>query len=291
MKWAEQTKCSDNDYTIANEITYATTYAITYAIFYAKHSKLHQIGVLNKEQAAIRHESGELKKKANELKDKNATIALSIQEGQADDKKFSTQIVQSPERVKRQMADANDRLELEKKEAAEAEKNAIEIKVKTQNISKADVAIAGAVKGLEETATELSKQKSTQEEIRQTEESINANKENTEKCNVAIDDSSRVVEKFENKITYLRSQAKTKTAEAQSALDTTQTDLLAVEKDRRDGNAKIEASEQAKRKIEQAIEEEKERTEGEIADMIQNYKSMEKVVLQNQEKLMSAIAC
>ena len=41
-----------------------------------------KIGALNKQQAAIRHESGELKKKANDLKDRNATISIAIQEGQ-----------------------------------------------------------------------------------------------------------------------------------------------------------------------------------------------------------------
>ena len=72
-----------------------------------------KIGALNKQQAAIRHESGELKKKANDLKDRNATISIAIQEGQAEEKKLSSQIVQSPERVKREMSSATERLENE----------------------------------------------------------------------------------------------------------------------------------------------------------------------------------
>jgi len=101
-----------------------------------------QIGVLNKEQAAIRHESGELKKIANDLKDKNANIALSVLELQSDDKKLAGQIVQSPERVKRQMSDANDRLETERKDATQAEKDAIECAGKVKNVEKAEVAIS-----------------------------------------------------------------------------------------------------------------------------------------------------
>ena len=53
-----------------------------------------KIGTLNKEQAAIRHESGELKKQANDLKDRNATISIAIQEGEADEKRLGGQIVQ-----------------------------------------------------------------------------------------------------------------------------------------------------------------------------------------------------
>jgi len=68
--------------------------------------------------------------------DRNATISLAIQEGAAEEKKLSSQVVSSPDRVRREMANATDRLEAEKKEAVRIEKEALRVKAKAVEAAK-----------------------------------------------------------------------------------------------------------------------------------------------------------
>jgi len=144
---------------------------------------------------------------------------------------------------------------------------------------------------LEATEGELAKQLQTNKEMKEADKNIQQFKAKIGAYEDAGTESTRVVEKFETKINYLRTQSKTKTASAQKQLDDTQTELLVVEKDRREGKARIEHSEAQKRKVEVAIEEDGEKAEKEIQDMVAQYRAMEEVVVKNQNGLMSAMAC
>ncbi|GMI45625.1 hypothetical protein TrCOL_g13779 [Triparma columacea] len=248
-----------------------------------------KIGALNKQQAAIRHESGELKKKANDLKDRNATISIAIQEGQADEKKLSSQIVQSPERVKREMSSATERLENERKESLQLERDAQKMKTCAANAGKALKDVAKATTALEEVENEVGKFQNAQEEIRTAQGSLSNHEEKKAEAEMAAKDAERGLNKYEEKTTHLRNAASVKTSQAQSHLLESQTELMKVEKTRRDGMARIQAMESEVRNTETMMDEEEIANAKEVEDMIAQYRKMENVVLEHQKGLMKQL--
>ena len=76
----------------------------------------------NEEQSSLRHASGELKKRNNDLKEHLGEAALEHAALLAEVKKLQAQVVHSPERVRREMHESQRALQQERRdgEAAEA---------------------------------------------------------------------------------------------------------------------------------------------------------------------------
>jgi len=70
----------------------------------------------NKIQSSIRQETNHLKKSANELKDQIANLSIALRELQAEERQLSKEVVDSPDRIKVDLAEAIDKLEEVKKE-------------------------------------------------------------------------------------------------------------------------------------------------------------------------------
>ena len=66
-------------------------------------------------------ESGNLKKSLNQLKDEAATLSIELQEFQAEQRKLEGNVVQSPERKKREMQEASSLIENERNARDDAE--------------------------------------------------------------------------------------------------------------------------------------------------------------------------
>ncbi|GMI40714.1 hypothetical protein TeGR_g7362, partial [Tetraparma gracilis] len=154
-----------------------------------------KIGALNKQQAAIRHESGELKKRANDLKDRNATISLAIQEGAAEEKKLNGQVVSSPDRVRREMSNATERLEAERKESLQIERDAQKVKAAAANASRSAKDVAKAVQAAEEAEAEAAKLQSTNEEIKSANATIEDHREKENEAANAVAGHERTISK------------------------------------------------------------------------------------------------
>ncbi|GMI12751.1 hypothetical protein TrVE_jg1684 [Triparma verrucosa] len=248
-----------------------------------------KIGALNKQQAAIRHESGELKKKANDLKDRNATISIAIQEGQADESRLSAQIVQSPDRVRREMSNANDRLESEKKESLRVERESQKMKTCVANASKALKDLSKATSALEEVESEVSKHTNCLTEIKSAQSNISSNTEKTSLAQIASQDAQRSLTKYSEKTTHLRNAAHVKTSAAQGHLLEAQTSLIKVEKDRRDGMSRIASLETEIRSLENRIEVEEVEAFEKTENMIKSYRKLEENVMRHQNGLKAAL--
>jgi len=248
-----------------------------------------KIGALNKQQAAIRHESGELKKRANDLKDRNATISLAIQEGAAEEKKLNGQVVSSPDRVRREMSNATERLEAERKESLQIERDAQKVKAAAANASRSAKDVAKAVQAAEEAEAEAAKLQSTNEEIKSANATIEDHREKENEAANAVAGHERTISKYEEKTAFLRKSASQKTQAAQTALLEQQNELMKVEKDRRDGMQRIAQLEQDVRAEERIMEEEEAKARAETEMMIKEYRKMERVVVDHQKGLMQQL--
>jgi len=247
------------------------------------------IGKLNKLQAGIRLESGELKKKANDLKESNASIALAILEQQAEEQKLLSQIVQSPEKVKKEMSYAQERLDREKKEAALQENECAIMKTNVNNANKTAKDLTKVLTAFDEVSNEIEKQVSCQNEIKGCKNSIKINIDKKVEAEEKQSDAERGVAKYDEKLKHLRQQGVLKTQSAQNALMESQTTLLQVEKDRREGMTRIQNMENELKHVEKRIEEDEVRTEEEVRTMVDGYKKFEETVLTHQRGVLQAI--
>ena len=246
----------------------------------------------NKLQASLREESKHLKRKANELKDAIATVAIELEEAQVEDRKLSAQVVKSPARVKSEMNVMMASLEKAKGESANAEKEANLVKRKIANVSKARGIVEEATNIMMDIGTEKTKYEGVVDEIKDRASSIASTKKRTAEFTEQMEDYEKQVHRVEEKIEHTRKQGRTKLDAAQEALDNAQRELLLVEKGRRDGMARVEASEAEVRTLEAEIEKDQRDARAEIAEMIEEFRSFEAVALEHDTKLMQSIgAC
>ncbi len=65
-----------------------------------------EIAQQNKIQSSIRQEAHSLKRSANELKDKIANLSIALRELQAEERNLSKEVVDSPNRIRSELAKA-----------------------------------------------------------------------------------------------------------------------------------------------------------------------------------------
>jgi hypothetical protein len=157
------------------------------------------------------------------------------------------------------------------------------------NAGKALKDVAKATTALEEVENEVGKFQNAQEEIRTAQGSLSNHEEKKAEAEMAAKDAERGLNKYEEKTTHLRNAASVKTSQAQSHLLESQTELMKVEKTRRDGMARIQAMESEVRNTETMMDEEEIANAKEVEDMIAQYRKMENVVLEHQKGLMKQL--
>jgi hypothetical protein len=81
-----------------------------------------------------------------------------------------------------------------------------------------------------------------------------------------------------------RQQSKTKLDASKATLHAVNAELLIVERDRRDANAKVEQCEEEVQLLKRVIDEEKVKTDQEIEEIIWGFRKMEKVMMDKIDK-------
>jgi len=249
-----------------------------------------EIAQQNKLQISIRTESTELKKKAKELKDNIATTSYALQEADAELRKLSTQVVQSPERIIVEVSSIKKTLENEKAECRKAEEEAQSCKAKIANVAKTETDIVNVIQIMDEAKDRKVMYEQVLEEIEASEENIALNQKKIAEVKETIEYYDDQLRCMEEKISSEREKAQLDMDDAQHALEVSQREYLIVEQDRQEGMARIEAGEADVRALEKKIEEESIKTDAEIAGMISTFKEFEAVVLKKNEELMKAVA-
>lgn len=84
-----------------------------------------QVNELNKQQALLRCESADLKKQLGVLKEKQNELAATMEAHTSEKSKLESQVVHSPERVRREMHESQRALQQERREGETAEQAAL----------------------------------------------------------------------------------------------------------------------------------------------------------------------
>ena len=248
-----------------------------------------EIAHYNQLQSTARKEANDLKKKAKDLKDQLDTSAWALEEAQVEEERLRSQVVTSPDRRKNELVERRERLNMMKQECEELE-NEIQVS-KTKNFRGKQIA-----KELEQACDimgELQEQIRKNMELTTQLEEVNSTIEATEKQTVAFeqatDEAERELHRAEEKIVLERNQQKLSMEAMHEALEAAKSQLLDVEKDRRDGMARVEAGEAEVRELEAEMEKERIKTDQEIAAMIEEYQELEKLFLERNAKIMAVI--
>uniref|UniRef100_A0A7S0CD28 Kinetochore protein Nuf2 N-terminal domain-containing protein n=1 Tax=Proboscia inermis TaxID=420281 RepID=A0A7S0CD28_9STRA len=248
-----------------------------------------EIAVQNKLQASIRQESGLLKKKANDLKDKIATISLAIQDAESEERKLATGIVKSPQRIKTDMAGITKTLEIEREECQKAKREALAGRQSIANITKAKEDVIQATYLMEEVSGERSKHKSVIDEVDVAKCSIEGNEKKIREFESRSKECVREIDFLEKEAISIRKQSEIKLNEQRQAYHDAGLSLAAVEKGRKEQLARMDAHEVELKELEEARSKERLEMELEIKNMVQAYKDMEKIVLRKDRQLMESL--
>lgn len=243
----------------------------------------------NKLQAAAREEAATFKKQANDLKDQLATAQWALQEAEAEEESLRGKVVSSPDRRRMQLVAKKERLEREKDECASLQTQLQDCKTKAMHVQQASKDIQGVSATLDELQEEFSRYEQL---VRQSEETVDKITTNEKKAAGGIEETEeaeRYLHRSEEKIAHQRKQHKMQVEASHEALEMVKSQLLAVEKDRRDGMARVESGETEVRALEAAIEQARGETHREVQSMIADYRETEKLYLDRNDKRMAAI--
>lgn len=245
----------------------------------------------NKLQASIRQENNTLKKIINDLMDKIATTTLALQETKAEEQKMMSQVVKSPDRLKRDLKDVTVALESLKKETAKEERKITLTKKKIDNLARAKVELLKALEKLEELQMETTKLHELEEEVQAVRKRLSTSAKETNELIEQAEDMQRHITRTEEKIAHQRKQHAVKMEAAHEALETAQKELLNVEKERREGMSRVNAAEAASLALEARIAQDREMHRADLLNMWNEYKTLERFMLQKDSEIMKAIGC
>ncbi|KAL3936203.1 MAG: hypothetical protein SGARI_002658 [Bacillariaceae sp.] len=248
-----------------------------------------EIAKSNKLQASKREEASLLKKQVNKMKDELETAAWTLQELQAEEEALQGQVVSSPDRRKNELQVKKDCLEKEKEESRRLQLEITDGKAKTARLQQ-------AIKDLQETMTlqrqvldEASKCEEALDQVEQTSKEVNNNHTKTSEIADATDESERSLFRLEEKLSHTRKQSRMKMDAVQDRMEIAKEQLVIVEKERREGLARVEAGEAEVQSLKAQMKEEQEKTEQEVAVMIAEYQTLEQAFHKRNEKRMHVI--
>jgi hypothetical protein len=248
-----------------------------------------EIAHFGKLQATARVESEALKKQANDLKDELDTANWALQEAEAEEERLRMQVVSSPDRRKRELSSNRERLQMEKKQYRELTSTIEDCKTKALNVQQAakdlDMSLV-ALKALEQVAVEHG---NIVDQLDNKLQAIKLQDKEKEAVLAKTAEAERSLHRSEEKIAFQRKQQKLQKTAVHEAIDAATAQLLAVEKDRRDGMQRIAAGEAEIQALEEAIEKERLKTEEEIQEIVREYKKTETLFLERTEHRLKTI--
>lgn len=234
----------------------------------------------NQMQTTVRDEAAALKKQATDLKDSVQTATWALEEAQTEEDRLRAQVVSSPDRRKHDLVSGRERLEKTRNECAELEEEIQSHKTKIVNCKQIekDVSLtSAAMRDLQESVRESQELQAQLDEAK--EENQESSKQET--CLLHnIEETERELFRSEEKINHQREQHKMELDALQESLETAKSDILGAEKDRREGLARVEASEGKVRALEETIEQEKQACQQEIQAMVDEFKETERLFLE-----------
>ena len=189
----------------------------------------NKITAYNERQAVIREESGEAKSSNYKLKDTIAATALQLEELHALKKKLGSQLVNSPERFRKQIVDVGQSLQAEQKDAKAAERKVRELSAWLSNVEEAQIEVNSALEAVYEVKGEAERQRATTAELDSQRAAATMNRSLMSELEQTVQQVIRQSARAEDKLVHLRKQISSRGADTQQAVDELHKQLLDAE--------------------------------------------------------------
>jgi len=248
-----------------------------------------EIARCNKLQAAKREEAAALKREVNSMKDELSSSTWALQEAEAEEEALMGKVVSSPDRRKQELESKKARLEKEKEEIRTIQEQLQSNKKKSFNLQQATKSVEETVALQQQVLEEAAKYEKVMGLLNETTREIEETVEKTKELENQLEEANRALLRTEEKAAHLQKQGKMKMDAVLDRIDIAKEQLLLIEKERQEGAARVDAGEAEVRALEEQMKAEKEKTDQEIAELIANYKEMEKAFLARNEKRMQFI--
>lgn len=248
-----------------------------------------EIAQQNKLQGSIRHETGELKKRFNKIKDMVTTHHLSIQKLENEENNLKSRIVRSPDRIKRQMNGIRAAL---KEKQNNFDSLSSRLHKEQQKIDLVDDSMQDLNKCYDIMKTEL--EPAIEEYNKKAEESMTVKEQLKSNDLILSDlknkklDLERKLRQRQEKLSHLRKQSSRKIDTASQELKFAQQELALVEKDRAHGLERVDEAEKKVLSIKNKMEEDRVLARKEIQCMIDTYKDFESQIVEKELGLIEA---
>lgn len=248
-----------------------------------------EIAELNLLQATLKNESRSMKETSTALKEELHRLTAERDEVKASKEHLESQIVRSPARVRREMADVAASLEEERAEASNAEKSARDMAQCVANTKGAKEGLMRCMDILNDLAAEKERENEALSELEGVKASVEANLEKAAEGRVAVQSLQRQLDRFEEKLSHLRQHADMKREAAEEALNRASRELEAVRNEKQQTISGMQEVEAEARQLEGQIEAARRKHIEDCQGMMAAYRKLEAAVRKHNAALRGAM--
>jgi len=229
------------------------------------------IKTLNAKQSEIREEIAELKSFNNSLKEGIAARNVQLEEAQNERASLRGQIVNSPERFRKQIVDVGQALQAEQRDTKAAEKKLRELSGWLAHVEEAQAEVDLALHAMREVRAEVERQKSCVGELKAQQEHSHAMRNALQDLDQNTHQITRQATRNEEKLAHLRRQASSRSTDSTAAVEDLHRQLVEAENFRVQVRSRSERAEGEVLRQEREAEAEAQALEQEHADMVAAY--------------------
>lgn len=229
------------------------------------------ITTLNASQAELREELNELKSFNNSLKEGINARNVQLEEAQDLRKKLQGQIVNSPERFRKQIIDVGQALQIEQKDTKAAERKLRDLSGWLAHVEEAQAEVDLALDAMREVRSEVERQKNCVNELKAQQEESATTRSVLQELDQNAHQLGRQATRAEDKLVHLRRQAATRSSDGAAAIEDVHRQLVEAESFRVTVRNRSERSEGEAMRLEKEAEVEGLVMDQEYADMVAGY--------------------
>lgn len=243
----------------------------------------------NKLQSSIRQESTELKKRANELKDKIATSILAINEMKAEKNILMSKIVKDTKKIIKKLKDSNSLVKLEKKTYERVHNDMCHWRSKLINVLKVENDFMNILSLIRYLKLAMDKRNDTKLELQSVNARILKKVNEIQRLKQYHDNLKHEVHTNVENFGSIYRKSEVKIVSSEYALQREKSELIILEKDEKTNIERIESNEAEARSLLLEIEKENKISQSRIYDIIDVFRNVEYKVIEREKKILSIL--
>lgn len=194
----------------------------------------HVISELNHKQAEMREEIADLKLDNGKLKDTLSARNVYLDELVDNKKKLQSQIVQSPDKFRRQISDVASTLQVEQQNIRNSERTHREIMAWAMHVDDCIANVGSAQDSLNELHVEANKHSDTACSLSDCQQQVASKRDSLKALELTVHQLQRQCSRAEEKLSHIRQQGGDRTQESRLAIDQLHAEIIKAEKNQKD---------------------------------------------------------